>query len=261
MEWREALQDAWRQYRGWLLGGLAVMIAVGVIGAQLLKPNDQHRDTNNSMNGTSQSAFQSDSSGSLADATTKVASRSTKLETTSATTVNPGKLAGQTESMVEVKGAVNQPGVYHFKTNMRVINAIERAGGLRADADSKQINQAQTLHDQMVVYVPTHGEALPSTNTSGVAGGANTTTAGDNGATGTAGTASIEGDGADVPIGLNSATKEQLTKISGVGDKKAQKIIDFRTEHNGFKSLDDLKQISGFGEKTVQKLKPHLSLS
>ncbi|MYV04888.1 MULTISPECIES: ComEA family DNA-binding protein [Furfurilactobacillus] len=260
MEWREALRDAWRQYRGWLLGGLAVMITVGVIGAQLLKPNDQHHDTNSSMNGMSQASFQSDSS-SLADATTKVATRSTKPEATaSAATVNSEKTVGQTESVVEVKGAVNQPGVYRFKTNMRVINAIDRAGGLRADADSKQVNQAQTLHDQMVIYIPTHGEALPTTNASGVDGATNTATAGDNGAVGTAG-ATVDGDSADAPIGLNSATKEQLTKISGVGDKKAQKIIDFRTEHNGFKSLDDLKQISGFGEKTVQKLKPHLSLS
>ncbi len=109
----------------------------------------------------------------------------------------------------------------------------------------------------MVIYIPAQGETMPN------GGQAGSTSNGANGSASSSGsTANPETSGEDnAPIGLNSATKEQLTKISGVGDKKAQKIIDFRTAHNGFKSIDDLKQISGFGEKTVQRLKPHLSLS
>lgn len=61
-------------------------------------------------------------------------------------------------------------------------------------------------------------------------------------------------------VNLNTATKDDLTKIDGVGDKKAEKIIEYRSQHGGFKSPEDLKNINGFGEKTVAKLKDQLSV-
>lgn len=138
---------------------------------------------------------------------------------------------------IDVKGAVKRPGVYHLMHGSRVEEAIAAAGGSNNDADLNQVNLAKELTDQQVVKIPKIGEQLLQDN-------------------------SVESSSPNDKdkINLNNATKEDLTKIDGVGDKKADKIIEYRTQHGGFKSADDLKNISGFGEKTVAKLKDQISV-
>ncbi len=144
---------------------------------------------------------------------------------------------------VDVKGAVSRPGVYYLPKSSRVKEAVDAAGGAKPEADMKRVNLAKQLQDSQVVYIPTPGEQLPA----GTGGGAMTT--GSNGS-----------DSSKEKINLNSASKADLQKIDGVGDKKADKIIEYRQQHGQFKSVDELKNISGFGEKTVAKMKDQLAV-
>lgn len=137
---------------------------------------------------------------------------------------------------IDIKGAVNRPGVYHLAKGSRVEEAIAAAGGSTGEADLNQVNLAKELVDQQVIQVPKIGEKA-----------------------GTLGNTSSVGSDEE-KININTATKEELTKIEGVGDKKAEKIIEYRTQHGGFNAPEDLKNISGFGEKTVAKLKDKLAV-
>ncbi|MBN2901600.1 helix-hairpin-helix domain-containing protein [Limosilactobacillus mucosae] len=148
---------------------------------------------------------------------------------------------------VDVKGAVNQPGVYTLGKNARVQEAINAAGGVHADADMRQVNLAKQLQDQQVVYVPAQGEQLPGSLMTGMAADQ----------TGP----SLSAGGQDAPrINLNQASKEELCQINGIGDKKADMIIQYRQQHGPFKSVDELKNVDGFGDKTVAKLKEQVAV-
>lgn len=137
--------------------------------------------------------------------------------------------------MVDVAGAVQRPGVYKLAGGARVEDALERAGGATRKADLSQVNRAATLEDGRQILVP---ERAPRTAAPGAAGGSST------------GAAAPE-----QPLNLNTATLEQLQTLDGVGPATAQKIVDYRTEHNGFGSVDELDQVSGIGEKRLAALR------
>lgn len=139
---------------------------------------------------------------------------------------------------VDVKGAVQSPGIYPIETDMRVWNVLELAGGMTDQADEKQINLSQKVEDQMVVYVPEIGEApvepLVETNIK-------------------------END--SEKIDLNTATEQELMTLSGIGQKKAQEIINYRETQGRFSSIEELTAISGFGEKTLEKIRTLIYVS
>lgn len=144
---------------------------------------------------------------------------------------------------VDVKGAVAHPGVIRLASDARIEEALKIVKPT-AEADLKQVNLAKQLTDQQVLYIPKAGE-LATTADTNAAGSAN------NGDMNSAGGSKIN---------INTAGKNQLCEITGIGDKKADLIIQYRQEHGQFKSVDDLKNISGFGDKTVAKIKPQLSV-
>jgi len=141
---------------------------------------------------------------------------------------------------VDVAGAVKKPGVYRLASSERVEDALKRAGGATRRADLSQINRAAKLEDGRQILVPVR----PSRSASAAAGPATAAPAG------TAAPAQ--------PLNLNSATLEQLDTLDGVGPATAKKIIDYRTEHNGFGSVEELDQIPGIGEKRLAALREHL---
>ncbi|MGM9892463.1 helix-hairpin-helix domain-containing protein [Limosilactobacillus sp.] len=144
---------------------------------------------------------------------------------------------------VDVKGAVKQPGIYYFKHGARVVEALRAAGGQLPNAEMKAVNLAKELTDQQVVYIPTVGEQVAP------APGSEQATSSDTGTS-----------SGKAPININTASKEQLCQITGIGDKKADLIIAYRQEHGQFKSVDELTQVSGFGEKTVAKIKDQVAV-
>ena len=144
---------------------------------------------------------------------------------------------------VDVKGAVKKPGVYQLQSNSRVHDALEKAGGMTEEADLKSINQAQKLSDEAVVYVAKVGENAVDVTTSAPASA-------------TSGT----GQAKSALVNLNTATEADFQTISGIGQKRAQDIIAYREANGRFKSVDDLKNVSGIGAKTLEKLKEYVTV-
>ncbi|ENQ3104173.1 helix-hairpin-helix domain-containing protein [Bacillus cereus] len=131
--------------------------------------------------------------------------------------------------LVDTKGAVNHEGVYELQSGARVKDAVEKAGGFLPEADITKVNLAQLVQDQMLIYVPKKGEAL--------ANGAPLS---------------------DGKIQINIATKEQLEKISGIGPRKAENIIKYREQHGPFQKVEDLLEVDGIGEKSLEKMKDEI---
>ena len=140
---------------------------------------------------------------------------------------------------VDVKGAVKAPGIYDLPVGSRVNDAVQKAGGLTEQADSKSLNLAQKVSDEALVYVPTKGEEGASQQTS-------------------SGTASSTSK--DKKVNLNKASLDELKQVKGLGGKRAQDIIDHREANGKFKSVDELKKVSGIGAKTIEKLKDYVTV-
>jgi competence protein ComEA len=137
---------------------------------------------------------------------------------------------GDARVTVDVAGAVKHPGVYRLTSSQRIEDALKRAGGPTRRADLSQINRAAKLEDGRQVLVP----VKPSRTTSTAAP-----------------TSATSPTAPSQPLNLNTATLEQLDTLDGVGPTTAQKILDYRTEHGGFGSVDELDQIPGIGEKRL----------
>src|SRR3954452_14401031 len=152
--------------------------------------------------------------------------------------------------VVEVAGAVRAPGVYRFKPGARVDDAIARAGGARPRADLSALNRAATGKDGRQVLVPLRAATAASAAAAG--GGAATSAAG--------GPAVAGATTPAAPIDLNTATAEQLDQLDGVGPATAQHILQYRQEHGGFGSVDELDQVTGIGEKRLASLRKQVRL-
>ena len=145
----------------------------------------------------------------------------------------------QDQITVDVKGAVKSPGIYDLPVGSRVHDAVQKAGGLTEQADSKSLNLAQKVSDEALVYVPSKGEEAASQQA----------------ASGTTPSSSKE-----KKINLNKASLEELKQVKGLGGKRAQDIIDHREANGKFKSVDELKKVSGIGAKTIEKLKDYVTV-
>ena len=175
---------------------------------------------------------------------------------------------------VDIKGAVNKPGVYELNENSRVIDVIKMAGGLNKNADTSTINLSKKLSDGNVIIVYTKdkineikkqevvieyiekecncpdidnsaciksddivdGKDLPDTNTSS------------------------DNKKENTKISINTATIEELMTIKGIGEAKAQDIIKYRSENGKFKSIDELTNIKGIGNALLDKIKEYITL-
>jgi competence protein ComEA len=137
--------------------------------------------------------------------------------------------------VVDVVGAVRQPGLYRLEQGARIADAVARAGGAMRKADLAQVNLAAPLADGEQVVVPKRG--LPGS--APASGG---------GSVGTGGTPAA-------PVQLSTATLEQLDTLPGVGPATAQKILDYRTKHGAFSSVDELDAVSGIGPKRLEQLR------
>ena len=139
--------------------------------------------------------------------------------------------SGGRSAVVHVAGAVRRPGVYELEPGARVQDAIRRAGGARRQANLDAVNLAARLADGQQIVVPS-ATAAPA-----IAGGSEVAAA---------------------PVSLGSATIEQLETLDGVGPATAQKIVAYRAQHGGFRSIDDLANVPGIGPKKLAAIKPHV---
>ncbi len=163
-----------------------------------------------------------------------------------------GRQESETEAaeqiFVDVGGAVKYPRVVCIGKGARVFEAVEAAGGVAADAETKYLNMAAECSDGQKIYVPTidevndaqNGESNPSELFSTDASSFQT------------GTESTQ-NGGDGKININTATSEQLQTLDGIGPSMAARIIEYRQSNGNFKSVDELTNVSGIGEKTLAK--------
>ena len=139
---------------------------------------------------------------------------------------------------VHVAGSVRHPGVYALAASSRAGDAVEAAGGLQRRADPAGVNLAAPLADGQQVVVPARMRGSPGT-AGATAAAAPPTTAG-------------------APISLSSATIEQLDTLDGIGPAIAQRIVDYRESHGGFRSVDELREVEGIGDKRFEALRQAL---
>ncbi|EOO29895.1 comEA protein [Bacillus cereus BAG1X2-3] len=130
--------------------------------------------------------------------------------------------------IIDVKGAVSKEGVYEMKEGDRVKDAVQKAGGFLSEVDMKKVNLAQIVQDQMLLYIPSENESEQGMFTSSKEDG---------------------------KIRINTAAKEQLEKITGIGSRKAESILKYREEHGPFQKIEDLLEIDGIGAKSLEKIK------
>ncbi|SHG95726.1 competence protein ComEA [Anaerosphaera aminiphila DSM 21120] len=137
---------------------------------------------------------------------------------------------------VHVCGRVKNPGLVELSGESRVIDAVNKAGGLYDDADIDNINLAKKVSDEERVYIPAIGEIVESSE-----GGIST-------------------ENNNSKININTADKNLLQTLPGVGEKTAEKIIKHR-ETNSFKEIDDLKSVPGIGDKKFDELKDYIAVN
>ena len=142
---------------------------------------------------------------------------------------------------VDLKGAVKHPGVYALDQGSRVFDLLEMAGGLTEEAAERALNQAQLLVDQQSLYVPTmeEWEAESQGPQANLVGSQDPLVSSPNSG----------------KVNINQADLAQLETLPGIGAKKAQAIIDYRTANGSFHSLEDLGKVKGIGPKMLEKLK------
>ncbi|MFD9504036.1 helix-hairpin-helix domain-containing protein [Streptomyces sp. NPDC060035] len=140
--------------------------------------------------------------------------------------------------VVDVSGKVRRPGIQHLPAGSRVADALRAAGGVREGTDVTALNRARVLADgeQVVVGMPAVQPAAGGTAGGGGEG---------------AGQA-----GPTTPVSLTTATVEQLETLPGVGPVLAQHIVDYRTEHGGYRSVDELREVNGIGDRRFADLRP-----
>ncbi|WP_035053376.1 helix-hairpin-helix domain-containing protein [Carnobacterium pleistocenium] len=160
----------------------------------------------------------------------------------------------QTEKIyVDVKGSVYLPGVYEVTSDMRLIDAINLAGGFSEKANQKPVNLSLKLTDQMVIFIPEIGETdidEPFQESSAVSLEENVVTVPED----------TEKLTDSTKVNINLADAIELQQLSGIGEKKAEQIVIYRQENGSFQTIEDLKNVSGIGEKTFEALKASVTV-
>lgn len=154
--------------------------------------------------------------------------------------------------IIHITGAVNKEGIVELETNSRIADAIEKAGGVKENADLKNINLATILEDGMKIHIPTIEETEANKNTeienNNFQAITETT---DN---------LLNTEKTKEKININTATKEELDTLPGIGPSIASKIINYRQENGKFKNIEELKEVSGIGEAKYEKIKDLITI-
>jgi competence protein ComEA len=157
----------------------------------------------------------------------------------------PGLPTATAVLLVHVVGQVRRPGVVRLPPGSRVLDAVQAAGGTTSSADLNHLNLARPVVDGEQIVVPKPGETLPVGVVPGAAGGG----------VGSTSAASVGG-----LVNLNTADAAALDSLPGVGPVIAQRILDWRTQHGRFTSVNELGEVSGIGDKLMAQIGPKVTV-
>ena len=143
--------------------------------------------------------------------------------------------------VVEIKGEVKKPDVYTLNENAIIKELIEAAGGLTENADLSDINRAKKLQNHDLVCIANKNDIIKNARNSNSESNTNNS----------------KGISSTI-ININTATIEQLKTLNGIGDSKAKSIIEYREQSGGFKSIEDIKNVTGIGEKMFERIKDQI---
>lgn len=152
----------------------------------------------------------------------------------------------QMEICVYICGQITNPGVYRMDPGSRICDLVDKAGGMLAEASPNYWNLAEELYDGQMIYIPTEEEIksdlIPQQASSDT--GNQTSAAASSG-----------------KIDINKATKEEFMTLTGIGESKAQSIVDYRTKNGSFSSIEDITKVSGIGEAMFNKIKDDITVN
>jgi competence protein ComEA len=189
---------------------------------------------------TAQTASESDQKGAIQAADVGV-------DSGAAESSREGDGAADNKLVVYLTGAVVNPGVFELAAGARINDAIVMSGGLSEGAANNYINLAATLEDGMHIHIPTT-EEIASGEAARIA---------DSGAEGQSSdskNAVASGEQGAVKVNINTADSKELQTLTGIGEATAKKIIDYREKNGAYKSIEDLKNVSGIGDKKFESL-------
>lgn len=144
--------------------------------------------------------------------------------------------------IVEIKGQVVKPDVYTLDENSIINDLINMAGGVTENADLSSINRAKKLQNHEMIYIDdkTQSDSQKEAAQSGEA--------------------AVSSSASETLVDINTATAEQLKTLNGIGDSKAKSIIEYREQNGGFKSIDEIKNVTGIGDKMFEKIKGNITV-
>ena len=258
------IQQVWSLYRPYLLGIFVVFLTVSGLGIYGFSQVFQGRQgqTNTLMVEAETDEATSDSLAPeeglskntvvSSSAVSGIASEISREEANEESETNANSAPNETW-YVDIKGAIKVPQIVPVTPGMRVHDVVEMAGGVTGEADQSQVNLAQLVTDQMVIYVPKVGEEVSPSTEALVADSQVTESA----VSESSGDGTSDGD----LVNINTADTTMLQTLSGIGEKRAADIINYRETNGLFETVDDLDQVSGIGEKTMEKLRPLITVN
>ncbi len=186
-------------------------------------------------------------------------------ERTESIDAKSNEVADNPNVKVDIKGAIAKPGVYEVNSDYRVIDVIKLAGGLKSNANTNYINLSSKVTDEMVIWIYTTKEIsefkLKQSSTQYMIEKCNcpvldnTTCLNSN-----SNKNSNSSKEQNSYLNINTATLEELMTLDGIGESKAQNIIEYRTKNGTFKSIEDIMNVNGIGETVYNKIKDHIKV-
>lgn len=165
--------------------------------------------------------------------------------------------------VVHISGAVNIEGIVELEAGSRIANAIEKAGGVKENADMTDINLAYPLEDGMKIHIPTKEETEANKNNENMIDESYVTSS-SGGVSSKEDTNSTQGSSksttSNEKVNINTATQEELDTLPGIGPSIASKIIDYREQNGKFNSIEEIKEVSGIGDAKYEKIKDSITI-
>lgn len=182
-------------------------------------------------------------------------------EVSSENTIKEPEEENDEKIIVHISGAVNREGIVELEENSRIADAIEKAGGLKENAEAKEINLAYKLEDGMKIYIPTKEEIQNKENLEVNQYVYEGTKENSSQVNKSQGNSEPKETIINKKVNINKASQEELDSLPGIGPSTASKILEYRKQNGNFKNIEDIKEVSGIGEAKFEKIREMITVN